>query len=114
MNRFHLTLLAAILLASCSGGVKTVNAQLDTQLKSPDGRLEASFGLTDDGIPVYALNFDGKAVIKPSRLGYRLMDGRDLQKDFKLEGTETSAFDETWSPYGAKKRRSATITTSCW
>ena len=97
MNKLSIIVLCLFLVA-CSGGVKAPVANLNNKLQSPDGRLEASFGLTEDGIPVYALNFDGKAVVKPSRLGYRLMDGRDLQKGFKLEGTETSAFDETWEP----------------
>ena len=97
MNKLSIIVLGLFLVA-CSGGVKAPVANLNNKLQSPDGRLEAAFGLTEDGIPVYALNFDGKAVVKPSRLGYRLMDGRDLQKGFKLEGTETSAFDETWEP----------------
>ena len=97
MNKLSIIVLGLFLVA-CSGGVKAPKADLNNKLQSPDGRLEAAFGLTEDGIPVYALNFDGKAVVKPSRLGYRLMDGRDLQKGFKLEGTETSAFDETWEP----------------
>ena len=87
-----------LLLAGCSEGTKAPQAAMNTALQSPDGRMEARIGLTAEGIPVYELDFDGKQVIKPSRLGYRLMDGADLQTGFELTDTEKSAFDQTWEP----------------
>ena len=98
MKKLHFTLLAAVMLMGCNSGNKPLTFEQMGTLQSPDGRLEASIGLTEEGVPVYELSFNGQAVVKPSRLGYKLMDGSDLQKGFKLEGTEESAFDETWEP----------------
>ena len=40
-------------------------------LKSPDGRMEATFSLVD-GTPYYELKRDGKPVVLASRLGFEL------------------------------------------
>ena len=98
MNKLSIITSVGILLAGCSEGTNAPQAAMNTAIQSPDGRMEARIGLTTDGIPVYALDFDGKQVIKPSRLGYRLMDGADLQTGFELTDTEESAFDQTWEP----------------
>lgn len=88
------------------------------ELRSPDGNLVMRFSIQDGGIPAYQLDYKGKAVIKPSKLGLELtgsttkvefgaeMDIKSENKDpktslydnFELAGTETAAFDETWQP----------------
>jgi len=95
----------------------TVSAQT---LKSPDGNLTMDFTVSTDGAPVYSLAYKGKTVIKPSRLGLELVvegvkrtfddfspEGQtpaqtdaktNLYSGFKVEKTETAAFDETWQP----------------
>ena len=98
MRKLYFTLLAAVMLVGCNSGNALLNYEQAGKIQSPDGQLEAAFGLTAEGIPVYELSFKGQAVILPSRLGFKLMDGRDLQKGFALVGSETSAFDETWEP----------------
>ncbi len=98
MNKLSIITSVGILLAGCSEGTNAPQAAMNTAIQSPDGRMEARIGLTAEGIPVYELDFDGKQVIKPSRLGYRLMDGADLQTGFELTDTEESAFDQTWEP----------------
>ena len=76
-------------------------------VKSPNGNIELSFSLDENGRPVYEMSYKGKAVIKPSHLGLELardkhasmgMQEHDLMDGFKLEKEETSAFDETWRP----------------
>ena len=58
-------------------------------LKSPDGDLTMKFSLTSKGEPQYELEFKGKEVVKPSRLGFEIKktkqvkDGRHL-KDASL------------------------------
>ena len=52
------------------------NARTET-LKSPDGNLEMTFTLSEDGTPSYALSYSDREVIKPSPLGY-MFRGRIL------------------------------------
>ena len=47
----------------------TANAQ---QLKSPNEKFVMTFSLQNDGTPSYSLNYKGKAVVKPSKLGLEL------------------------------------------
>jgi glucan 1,4-alpha-glucosidase len=69
------------------------------QLKSPNGKLIMEFVLQNDGTPTYNLNYKGKTVIKPSKLGLELKnDKKSLLNDFKVIDTKTSTFDETWKP----------------
>jgi len=49
-------------------------------------------------VPVYSVDYKGKAVILPSTLGLELADGPDLTGGFTLAGVTTSSFDETWHP----------------
>ena len=85
-----------IAFAAC--GTKTTSFKASDTLCSPDGKLTLEAGLTADGIPVYALSRDGKAVVLPSKLGYKLTDGKDLQKGFSRVDAYYDTFDETWEP----------------
>ncbi len=73
-----------------------VNAQ---QLKSPDGNFTMAFTLQQGGVPSYTLNYKGKAVVKPSKLGLELKDDKkSLLNDFTVAGTKNTTFNETWTP----------------
>ena len=65
---------------------------------SPDGDLTLTFALTADGAPEYTLTYKGKEVIKPSRLGFKLKDGKNLDKGFEVASVTTDAVNETWAP----------------
>lgn len=89
-------------------------------LTSPNGNLRMSFSLSGDSAPLYALTYKEKTVIKPSKLGLELMpegvkrtfsdfspEGQSPEKQslrnnlysgFRLAGTQTASFDETWQP----------------
>ncbi|WP_431294204.1 glycoside hydrolase family 97 N-terminal domain-containing protein [Pedobacter sp. P26] len=67
-------------------------------LKSPDGNLVTSFALAEGGVPTYTLKYKGKDVIKTSKLGLELNDGKSLMNGFTISDTETSTFNETWKP----------------
>ena len=57
-----------ILIASiCMVSMSVAKSQ---ELKSPNGNFSMKFSLQDEGFPAYELNFKGKQVIKPSRLGF--------------------------------------------
>jgi hypothetical protein len=91
-----LLILAGTLLLACSRPAPEMTEK--ARLGSPDGKLELRVGLLSDGTPAYALDREGQAVVKTSRLGYRLMDGTDLQTGFEIVETGQDSFDETWEP----------------
>ncbi len=66
------------------------------QVQSPNGTLKCTFSLTDEGQPSYRLDLGEKAVIKPSMLGFDLVDGSELRTGFELLDSEGSTFDNTW------------------
>ena len=106
-----LTIIAAVAVsASCS---TKYGECLSTT--SPDGKLNLCFALTDNGIPTYSLDFDGRQVVAPSKLGFtfrgkrirgrktmenkakRYGDPVDMQKGFSIQDVKRSSFDETWT-----------------
>jgi hypothetical protein len=69
------------------------------QIKSPDGNFTLNFTLQADGTPQYMLTYKGKAIIKPSKMGFELVkDKKSLLNDFTVSGSKTTSFDETWTP----------------
>ena len=92
----NVLLAAAVLLAACGQKAPTLPADA-VVLRSPDGQLELKFAVVD-GVPEYALDRAGKAVVLPSRLGYELLDRESLDGGFTLTGTAFDSFDETWEP----------------
>lgn len=51
-------------------------AVAQTTTQSPDGNLALTFSLAEGGVPTYSLDYKGKTVILPSRLGLEL--ARDI------------------------------------
>ena len=85
-----------ILLAACSS--KALRLPTDALvLKSPDTQLELRFAVVD-GVPAYALDRAGEAVVLPSRLGFKLIGRNGLDGGFSLTGSSFDTFDETWEP----------------
>ncbi|MFV8342435.1 glycoside hydrolase family 97 protein [Flavobacterium sp. XS2P39] len=75
------------------------NSAKAQQLKSPNEKFVMEFSLQNDGTPSYSLNYKGKAVVKPSKLGLELKnDKKSLLNDFTVIDTKTVSFDETWKP----------------
>ena len=96
MKRILLFLAAGLVLAAC--GAKAPKMPADAVvLRSPDGQLELKFAVVD-GVPEYALDRAGKAVVLPSRLGFELLDRESLDGGFTLTGTAFDSLDETWEP----------------
>jgi alpha-glucosidase len=107
-----------------SMGIITSHAQ--EKLSSPDGNLTMSFSLDMQGSPVYELSYKGKTVIKPSKLGFELVQENpnkqtdfewkeqkdttlsdvqtNLYNGFELEKAEFSTFDETWQPVWGEEK----------
>ncbi len=69
-----------------------------TEIASPNGSVKVDFTM-DNTVPTYSVTYNGKAVIKPSRMGFQLAKGgADLLDGFSVLGENTSTFDETWTP----------------
>ena len=75
--------------------ITTANA---ATLRSPDGKLELTFGLTGNGEPTYMLDREGKPIIMPSKMGFTLEWCDDLAHAFVLKDVSRSTFDEMWQP----------------
>ncbi|HRD57789.1 MAG TPA: glycoside hydrolase family 97 protein [Ferruginibacter sp.] len=68
------------------------------ELMSPDGKFRMQFSLDVNGAPNYRLDYKGKAVIKPSKLGIELKDKNSFLNGFSIKNSESNPFDETWQP----------------
>lgn len=79
-------------------------------LTSPDGDMSMRFSLSADGTPRYELDFKGKSVVKPSRLGFEIKktkqvkDGRALSDGFEIVSVDTASNDDTWTPVWGEEK----------
>jgi len=120
MRRFLIALACVLALASCGNGGKKSASRGDAELpgesiKSPDGTLEVSFFLLDDGSPMYCLKRNGETVVRPSLMGFvfrgkkktegydniagkAYKDPVDFTRGFTQTDVQKGTFDETWDP----------------
>lgn len=61
-------------------------------------KVNLVFDLDKNGVPEYAVFFSGKEVIKPSRLGFKVVNETALDSNFILIKTDSVTVDETWKP----------------
>ncbi len=92
----------------------TLNAQ---EITSPNGDLKANFSLNSKGEPIYVLEYKGKRVIEPSKLGLKIYDdlntsnfGTSIEKtsiedktkslydNFEIVGVSNSTYNSEWEP----------------
>ncbi len=98
MKHFPFAFLASALLVGCSGGPSALTFEEVEKVRSPGDILELTVGITPEGGPVYSLSRGEQVVVKPSRLGFELIDGEDLLSGFTVTGIEKDSLDETWEP----------------
>ncbi len=95
-------------------------SQAAEELHSPDGQLTLQFTLQEGGVPAYCLYYQGREVIRPSRLGLELTGsenatfGQEVRKSsdprtslydgFHLAAAERNSVDETWEPVWGESR----------
>ena len=91
-------LLLAAALTACGGSKTNVKFVEVQKVQSPGAVLELTVGITPQGEPVYALNRGEQVVVKPSRLGFELLDGENLLDGFTVTGVKLDSQDETWEP----------------
>ena len=116
MNRLKYLLAVACMACACTAP-ETAFSESEALL-SPDGMLRLSFSVKD-GIPMYALQRDGKDVVLPSRLGFEMrgtvksekidiqadrisktdaLPGYMMDRGFELLDSIRDSLDETWEP----------------
>lgn len=116
MNRLKYLLAVACMACACTAP-ETASPESEALL-SPDGMLRLSFSVKD-GIPMYALQRDGKDVVLPSRLGFEMrgtvksekidiqadrisktdaLPGYMMDRGFELLDSSRDSLDETWEP----------------
>jgi len=118
MKRFFLLIAAAATLMAACTQVPAETTEI-ASIQSPDGQLSMSFMMSENGEPMYSLNYGDKAVVLPSHLGYELRGNLKAQnlvvtsdnidkvdydpcflfnRDFTVESVDTCSFSETWTP----------------
>ncbi len=68
------------------------------QIQSPSKDVSVDFSLSNQGEPTYKVTYKGKEVIKPSKMGIVLKDGKSLMNNFIIEGLKANNVDENWTP----------------
>lgn len=81
-------LFPAVVLTSCGSD----------KLSSPDGEIEVEFGLVENGVPCYSVQFRGQDVIMPSTMGFELKDAQSLTDGFKVLNVTRDHVSEKWAP----------------
>ena len=78
-------------------GSYTLNAQ-KMNIVSPDGNIRLMITTTGTGQLLYAVNYKNKPVVLPSSMGIKFKEPAVHLKQFSVVKTDTSTFDETWTP----------------
>ena len=98
MKKTFAVILSGLLLAACGGNAPKVQFSEIQKIKSPGDVLELTVGISPEGTPLYTLSRGEQVVVKPSRLGFELLDQEDLLTGFTVTGVELGSEDETWEP----------------
>ena len=61
-------------------------------------KIKMDFTLNKEGVPVYSVFYDQKAIIKPSVLGFTFVNNDNFNSNFEILGSEKRSVDETWKP----------------
>ncbi|MBS1566257.1 MAG: glycoside hydrolase family 97 N-terminal domain-containing protein, partial [Bacteroidetes bacterium] len=78
-------------------------AQSAAVLGAHMGKTLLQFRLDLKDVPVYEVSYNGRPVITPSLMGFRLGD-EAMQTGFELTGSEIKSFDETWQPVWGEQK----------
>jgi hypothetical protein len=67
-------------------------------LTATNNKIKLQFSLDESGVPHYAVWFDGRPVIQPSKLGFKLNGNISLDSNFTIVKSDSKKVDETWKP----------------
>lgn len=75
--------------------------QKEYKVTSPNKKHQVTFSLTKTGQPQYSLTSGGKAVLKPSLMGFEFGNLPGMTDNFEVTGTDKNTADTTWEqPWG--------------
>ena len=95
---YKLVVSLVILVSYLCLGITESNAS-NTAVSSPDGAVTLTVGVKGHA-PYYKVDYRGRALVLPSRLGF-LLDSGELGANTKMGAVKRSSKDETWSqPWG--------------
>jgi hypothetical protein len=86
---------------ACLFGLAILNnvyAQQDKNSSVSQGKVKLDFTVDADGHPEYAVSYNQQPVIKPSRLGIKLLNEAGFNQHLQVINTETTSVDELWKP----------------
>ena len=91
--------LAILVNGGCASRMK--NQSDGIVITSPSNNIKIGFTLKADGTPVYWVQYKNTPVIDSSGLGFEFKQQKALMNGFRIVGSDTSSFEETWKmPWG--------------
>jgi hypothetical protein len=98
--KIHVLILSVLCLLSCNSSDK----KREFKVLSPNGTIEVSFNVSEQGKPYYLVLNDKNVVIDTSFLGFEFKDAPNFEKNFIVKKSHTASHIETWKmPWGEQK-----------
>ncbi|MFD2916538.1 glycoside hydrolase family 97 protein [Psychroserpens luteus] len=95
--KIYLSILSILCLLSCNSSEE----KREFKAVSPDGTIEVSFNVTQEGKPYYLVMNNKNVVIDTSYLGFEFKDAPNFEKNFIIKKSLTETHKETWQmPWG--------------
>ncbi|WP_347553223.1 glycoside hydrolase family 97 catalytic domain-containing protein (plasmid) [Pseudalkalibacillus hwajinpoensis] len=70
---------------------------------SPNGKIDLTFNLNENGEPQYQLSHEKVQLVEPSSLGFQFKGQDPLNSNFEIVDTATETFNESWEPVWGEK-----------
>ncbi len=77
---------------------KQSSSNTEESISSPNGEITLTFLLNEKGEPYYTVSYKGEIVVRESRLGFILTDGKEMKSGFVVESVKRSECDTVWKP----------------
>ncbi|WP_221569117.1 glycoside hydrolase family 97 catalytic domain-containing protein [Alkalihalobacillus sp. TS-13] len=72
-------------------------------VSSPNGKIDLTFNLNENGEPQYQLSHEKVQLVRPSSMGFQFKDQDPLNSNFEIVDTSTETFNESWEPVWGEK-----------
>lgn len=86
---------ALIFSVTVLSGICTMSAAYGASVKSPDGHIRFTLGVSSDGVPSYKVDYRGTELVKNARLGF-VFDDCDFSEGIKAGKVKRSAGTEIY------------------